>query len=290
MDNNNEFIHEDEQSPNEPQPTQSQTVSPLRGFYWLERSLSEIYVPHFKDWFMAALLYSVITTFIPGVLPSSSVVMAIINPLLIAGLLIGAHHIYTQQGKVKPLQMFEAFQHPRVAQIVLYAVITIVLGIAIIGILMAIVGMDNVSGIDWQRFVAGDEAYVRSVLKMIAPAIAWGVLLLILFSLATWFAVSLILFSEQKAFPAIGNSFVGGLKNFFAVLVFAIVALICFIVVALIMSLILGMFGSIVTNPIINLVIDTLFSALIVPIFIGVTYIAYREIFLGDIAKSEKSL
>ena len=48
MDNNNEFIHEDEQQSSDFEPAQSQTVSPLRGFFWLERSLSDIYIPHLK--------------------------------------------------------------------------------------------------------------------------------------------------------------------------------------------------------------------------------------------------
>ncbi|WP_223668577.1 BPSS1780 family membrane protein [Kangiella shandongensis] len=290
MDNNNEFIHEDEQEPQGSEPARSRTVSPVRGFYWLERSLSEIYVPHFKHWFIAALVYTIITSVIPAFLPSLSIVMAIINPLLIAGLLVGAHKVYTQQGAIKPAQIFEAFQHPKIAQVVLYAVIAILLAIIMMSILASMVGMENLKGIDLARIEAGDEAYARSVFELIAPAIPWAVLLLILFSLATWFAISLILFSDQKAFPAIANSFIGGLKNFFAVLILAIVGLICIIVIAFIGTLVLSIFGSLLTNPYINLLIDALVTTLAVPIGVGTTYIAYREIFLGDISKSEKSL
>ena len=129
-----------------------------------------------------------------------------------------------------------------------------------------------------------------SVLKTISHVIPWAALLAILVSLATWFAVSLILFSNQKAIPAIGNSFVGGLKNFFAVLVFVIVLIVCMIVVVLISSLVLSMFAPLITSSYASVLINTVINALAIPIFIGVTYIAYREIFLGDITKSDKSL
>ena len=290
MDNNNEFIHEDEQQPNNFEPAQSQTVSPLRGFFWLERSLSDIYVPNFKGWFIAALIYSFITNFIPALLPATALILAIVNPIFIAGLLLGAHHVYKQQGEVKPLQMFEAFKHQTIGQLVLYTIAAIVLVIAAILILMSIIGFDTLNGIDVARIEAGDEAYGMSVLKTISHVIPWAALLAILVSLATWFAVSLILFSNQKAIPAIGNSFVGGLKNFFAVLVFVIVLIVCMIVVVLISSLVLSMFAPLITSSYASVLINTVINALAIPIFIGVTYIAYREIFLGDITKSDKSL
>ncbi|GAA4357745.1 BPSS1780 family membrane protein [Kangiella marina] len=290
MDNNNEFIHEDEQKANDVEPAQSQTVSPLRGFFWLERSLSDIYAPNFKSWFVAALIYSAITGIIPALVPATALIIAIANPLLVAGLLIGAHNVYKQQGDIKPLQMFEAFKHKNIAQLVIYTVAAIALGLGIIFILMSIVGMEVLSGIDAARIESGDEAYFTSVLKTISPAIPWAALLIILFSLATWFAVSLILFSDQKAVPAIGNSFVGGLKNFFAVLVFIIVLIVCGFVLILISSLVLAMFGSLLENPFVDVLFNVLINALALPIFIGVTYIAYREIFLGDITKSDKSL
>lgn len=295
MDNDNEFIHVDEQSPDGPEPASSQTLSPIRGFYWLERSLSEIYVPHFKDWFIAALIFSAITTIIPAVIPLAAFPLAIINPLFVAGLLIGAHRIYRNDNShnaspLQPLQMLEAFKHKQVANIVIYAVITIVLAIAILLILALIIGIDNLQSIDFALISAGNEDYAKELFKMISPAIVWALLLGILFSLATWFAVSLIIFSEQKALPAIGNSFVGGLKNFFAIVVLALVAIVCLIIIALIASLVLAMFGNLATNPVFNIIIETLFTALLLPIGIGVTYIAYREIFLGDIQKSDKSL
>ncbi|AOE49228.1 BPSS1780 family membrane protein [Kangiella sediminilitoris] len=290
MDNNNEFIHEDEQASQGPEPAQSQTVSPIRGFYWLERALSEVYVPHFKQWFVAALIYTLISSLVPAIIPPMRYVMAIVNPLLIAGLLIGAHKAYTKTESISPLQTFKAFQHQQIGQIILYAIIAIGLMFGIFFILTSIIGVEALQGVDFSRIQAGDEEYARSLFKLIAPAIPWAVVLILLFSLATWFAISLILFSGQKAFPAIGNSFVGGLKNFFAVLILAIVAIICLLVLALIASLVLSLFGSLVTNPYINLIIDVALTSLLIPIGIGTTYIAYREIFLGDISKSENSL
>ncbi|GAA0204287.1 hypothetical protein GCM10009123_09480 [Kangiella japonica] len=290
MDNNNEFIHEDEQSPSPYEPAQSQTVSPLRGFFWLERSLSEIYAPHFKVWFIAALIYSLMTTLIPALLPPTAFLFAIINPMLVAGLLLGAHAVYIKQGGVKPLQLFEAFKHPNVVQLMVYTVLAIALVIVAVIVLMSIIGFDTLNAIDFTRVQAGDEAYTKSVLKQISPAIPWGVLLFLLISLATWFAVSLILFSGQNALPSLGNSLVGGLKNFFAVLVFVLTLIVCGIVIVLLSSLILTMFGSLLANPLVNLLFNVLINTLVMPIFIGVTYIAYREIFLGDITKSENSL
>ncbi|MBV34579.1 MAG: hypothetical protein CMP47_03875 [Rickettsiales bacterium] len=290
MDNNNEFIHEDEQSPSPYEPAQSQTVSPLRGFFWLERSLSEIYAPHFKVWFVAALIYSLMTTLIPALLPPTAFLFAIINPMLVAGLLLGAHAVYTKQGSVKPLQLFEAFKHPNVVQLLIYTVLAILLVVAAVLILMSVIGFDTLNAIDLVRVQSGDEAYVTSVFKQLSPAIPWAVLLFLFISLATWFAVSLILFSGQNALASLGNSLLGGLKNFFAVLVFVLTLIVCGIVIVLLSSLIVTMFGSLLANPFVNLIFDLVVNALVIPIFIGVTYIAYREIFLGDITKSENSL
>lgn len=290
MDNNNEFIHEDEQTPSQYEPAQSQTMSPLRGFFWLERSLSEIYAPHFKMWFVAALIYSLMTTLIPALVPLTAFLFAIINPMLIAGLLLGAHAIYTKQGGIKPLQLFEAFKHPNVVQLLIYTLLAIVLLILAVIVLMSIIGFDTLSAIDLVRIQSGDETYLASVFKQLSPAIPWAVLLFLFISLATWFAVSLILFSGQNALASLGNSLLGGLKNFFAVLVFILTLIVCAIVLVLLSSIIATMFGSILANPFIGLLFDLLINTLVMPIFIGVTYIAYREIFLGDITKSEKSL
>ena len=290
MDNNNEFIHEDEQSPNQYEPAQSQTISPLRGFFWLERSLSEIYVPHFKAWFVAALIYSAMTTLIPALVPPVAFLFAIINPMLVAGLLLGAHSVYTKQSDVKPLQLLEGFKHKNVVQLVVYTILVIAMFIVAIIILMSIIGFDTLGAIDPVRIQAGDETYVTSVFKQLSPAIPWAVLLFLFFSLATWFSVSLILFSGQNALSSLGNSLVGGLKNFFAVLVFVLVLFVCGIILILLSSLILAMFGSLLANPFVNLLFNVIINTLVMPIFIGVTYIAYREIFLGDITKSEKSL
>lgn len=290
MDNNNEFIHEDEQKPSDFEPAQSQTISPIRGFFWLERSLSDIYAPNFKGWFVAALIYSLFTTFIPALVPASALIITIINPILIAGLLLGAHAVYKKQGSVKPLQMFEAFKHQNIGQLVLYTVAAILMVFIATFILMSYIGLDVINTIDMARIQAGDGQYRMSALKKVAHAIPWAVLLGILISLATWFAVSLILFSNQKAIPAIGNSFMGGLKNFFAVLVFVVVLIVCLFVVVLISSLILSMFAPLIASPYIQALINVVINALVSPIFIGVTYIAYREIFLGDITKSDKSL
>ena len=290
MDNNDEFIHEDKQPPQDFEPAQSQTVSPIRGFYWLERSLSEIYVPHFKSWFIAALVYSVITSVIPAFLPASALVLAIVNPLFVAGLLLGAHHVYKKQGEVKPLQMMAAFQHKRIAQLLLYTVAAVVFVLLATFILVAVIGFDSLKGFDLAGIEAGSEASMKAAFKIISPAIPWAILLIILIGLATWFAMSLILFSNQNAIPAIGNSLVGGLKNFFAVLVFILVLFVCAIVLMLISALVLSIFAGIIANPYVNLVLNVIINALTVPIFVGVTYIAYREIFLGDMTKSEKSL
>lgn len=290
MDNNNEFIHEDEQQPNDSETTQSRTVSPMRGFFWLERSLSEVYVPYFKSWFVASLIYTFITSILPAFVPMTAIIIALAKPLLLAGLLIGAHLVYTQQTSIKPLQMFEAFKSPRVGQVLLYILSAFILAMVLAFILISIVGSETFSGIDLQRIESGDQLYLQSVLKQLAPAIPWGALLIIMLSLATWFAVSLILFSGQDAFPAIGNSFIGGLKNFFAVLVLVIVGFVCLLALTFISGLLLTMLGNLATNPYFNMIFTIITGALMVPIGVGVTYIAYREIFLGDIKKSENSL
>ncbi|NVK22447.1 MAG: hypothetical protein HWD86_08000 [Kangiellaceae bacterium] len=282
-----EFIHENEE---QPQPAHARLVSPLRGFYWLERGLSDIYIPHFKNWFVVGLVFAVITNLIPAFIPQIALLVGVLNPMFLAGALIGANRIYQQQGSVTPTQIFEGFSHKNKANLWFYTAVTIVLVILVFMIIMMLIGPEKLQGLDLARIEAGDEAYATSVLSLFLPILPWMIVLGIALTLATWFAPSLILFHDKKAVPAVFDSFSGGARNILAVIIMLVIAFVSFFVIVLGFSLLLAAFGSLVQSIYFKLALNLVSAALVFPIMISVTYIAYREVFLEDITKSEKSL
>ncbi len=126
-DNQDEFIFEDRQD-QEPEPqAQSRIVSPIRGFYWLEKALSDIVMPHFGKWFVAGLIYSVLLTASQILHPYVAMLFNLLGPIFIAGGVLGAHKIKQSQLAPTNYQFFSAFTHASKLHLVLLILVQILI-------------------------------------------------------------------------------------------------------------------------------------------------------------------
>lgn len=286
MDNDNEFIHEDDNN-NAPQPFNPQVVAPSRGFHWLERSLSEIVVPHFGKWFLAGLVYSAVVSLAALISPILSMVIAILNPIFFAGGYLGAHKVYTKTGDIQPSQFFQGFAHNKKVQLLLYSLALIVIAVIALLIISSFIGVDALQSIDLAALEAGNQVAAQAVAEMFLSVIGWILLFGFIITLANWFAPNLILFEDNNAINSMGNSLITALKNILAFLVLGLVLIGCAIVLFLITFVVMLIVGAILPPTIAQMVLQTLINAAAIPIMIGVGYISYREVFLGDIKKSD---
>lgn len=289
MDNDNEFIHEDDNN-NAPQPSNPQVVAPSRGFYWLERSLSEIVVPHFGKWFIAGLIYSVVVTLASLVSPALSMIVGILNPIFFAGGYLGAHKVYNNTGDIQPGQFFQGFAHSKKVQLLLYSLALIVIVVIAFLIIGSFIGIDALQSIDLAALEAGNQVAAEAVAEMFLSVIGWILLFGFIITLTNWFAPNLILFEDNNAINSMGNSLITGLKNILPFLVLGLVLIGCAIALFLIAFVVMLIVGAILPPNIGQIVMQTLINAAVIPIMIGVGYISYREVFLGDIKKSDNSL
>lgn len=295
MDKNDEFIHVDEEQSPPPSNGQAQVVSPGRGYHWVERSLSEIFVPHFGKWFLAGLIYSIVTTVLPMLGAAIAMLILVLNPMFLAGGYIGAGKVQQKTGDISPQQFFEGFSHVRKFGLLIYCGLFAVIGTVIVFLFVNAIGTESLESIDWALLQAGtDTVAVESELKALAnlfgPYVLWMLLAFIALSLANWFAVNLIIFQQQNPLSALLNSFIGGIKNILPMIVLILVLIGLGIAVGLI-AMIIGALVSAVLPPVAaDLLLSTFLTAVLMPVMVGIGYISYREVYLGDVKKSQNSL
>lgn len=295
MDKNDEFIHVDEEQAPQPNNGQAQVVSPGRGYHWVERSLSEIFVPHFGKWFLAGLIYSIATTLLPMLGAAIAMLVLILNPLFLAGGYIGANKVQQKAGEVSPQQFFEGFSHPRKFALLIYCGLFALVGTAIVFLFVNSIGTENLQSINWTLLQTGTdtiavEAELKAMADIFGPYMLWIILSFIAVSLANWFAPNLILFADQNPLSAFLNSFIGGIKNILAMIVLVLVLIGLGIAVVLISMIVSALFSAILPPVASYLLLEALRMAVIMPVMVGVGYMSYREIYLGDVKKSQNTL
>ncbi|MHC9511338.1 BPSS1780 family membrane protein [Kangiella sp. M94] len=295
MDNNNEFVHVDEEQTPQPSDGQAQMVSPGRGYHWVERSLSEIFVPHFGKWFLAGLIYSIVTTVLPMLGVIIAMLVLILNPLFLAGGYLGANKVQQKSGEVTPQQFFEGFSHPKKFALLAYCGIFAAIGGAIVYVILSAIGIEQLQSIDWQIIQAGSspeavQVEMEAFASVIGPYVLWIILSFIALSLANWFAVNLIMFQEQNPLSALLNSFIGGIKNLLAMIVLVLVLIGLGIAVGLIAMLVGALVSAVLPPVAADLLLSTLLTAVLMPVMVGIGYMSYREVYLGDVKKSKNTL
>lgn len=285
MNDDNEFIFEDKQSPT----PQSKMVSPLRGFHWLERGIADVVAPYFKEWFIAGLVYSALVTLIQMVHPFLAMIATLLVPIFIAGGVIGAGAVFDKRSP-SPAQFFSGFQASQIGQLVLFTVLHFVILLTIGWIILSIIGMDTIQGMDLNKLQdPNEQEYALAVMQQVSHVLPWMMLLSLAYLFLTWFTPSLIVHAERNAFSAISESFFASIKNLAPFVLLLVLLFIITLILSFIFGIVLTAIGG-ESSPMISLITTTLLQALVMPIYIGMIYVSYREVFLGDIKKSERSL
>lgn len=293
FDNNNEFPEPLSEQPETPKSDtmldSPKMVSPSRGFYWLERGLSDVVMPQFSKWFMAGLVYAALVIIAALIDQRLSLVIGVLNPIFMGGAILGAHMAYQKQA-IPPSQLFKAFAHKNKLALVLYAVLQLIL-IFIAGyILMSLIGLETLQSIDMNKFQdPKQQAYQAEVFQQLVPAIKPAILIGLIFFFMTWFAPSLILLQDQNPLLAVSKGFFAALKNILAFLVFIVVFIIIMLVIGLIIMLISSLLSAISPTGS-QIVINLALTAVMVPVLAATAYIGYREIFLGDAGQTKEPL
>lgn len=286
----NEFIYEDKPNPESQPPAQARIVSPTRGFYWLEKSLSDILAPYFSQWFLAGLLYAVIVTVGQLIHPYIEVVVNLLGPFFIAGGILGAHAIKQSNQAPTRGQFFSAFTHPSKMNIILLIGVQLLLAAIFVYSMLNAIGVETLQSIDWEKFQAQeDQAYMQQVVQQLFPFIKWMLLFIFLYTLLFWFVMPLIVFEGQFTFKALTQSFIASVKNIGAILVFIIIVIVTLLALGLVLSLVMAVISA-VAPQLVSLIVSVIMTAIFMPIASGIVYISYREVFYGEVEASNKRL
>ncbi|MCW8857299.1 MAG: hypothetical protein OQJ95_08050, partial [Kangiella sp.] len=156
-------------------------------------------------------------------------------------------------------------------------------------------GTEQIEALNFAALQGGtDQAAIQAELEAIfhtfRPYLIWMFIISIGITLARWFAPNLILFHAQNPISAFANSFIGGVKNILPMIVLLLVLIGLSIIIGLILLVVSLIFTALLPPLAAELLINTLLAAITIPILVGVAYISYREIFLGDVKESKNSL
>lgn len=195
-------------------------------------------------WFVAMIVVS----FVPLL---GSLALNIATPVVLGGLMLGCK----AQSEGQPFKidyLWAGFKDPYLQPLLLlgvaYLLIGIVVGVVVVGVLVATVGMSFLSGGgDLSGIGIGGVLVFLILLALLVPV-----------TMATWFAPALVVFQNKSPVAALKASFAGCLANIVPFLVYGLLALLISIVAA------------------IPFLLGFLVAA---PVFIASTYFGYRDIF-----------
>ncbi len=237
-------------------------VSAGRGWGWIAEAW-----PLFTDrpgaWIGAVLLYGLILGVL-GLVPLIQVATAVIGPMLIAGLMIGAHRQFRGEDFAVG-HLFAGFATrpgPLALVGLTYLLFFIGIGLVVFALIMAIMGsggtaMDaatlDPNTLDPDRI----DSFAMSGPILALPGLL-AMLLLIALSMAMFFAPLLVALNNVPVLQSFKLSFMACLKNLLPFLVFGLIALVMILVGALPLML-----GLLVVMPLLTIAV----------------YLAYRDIF-----------
>ncbi|MDP2827404.1 MAG: BPSS1780 family membrane protein [Sulfuricellaceae bacterium] len=229
-------------------------VSAGRGISWISEGWAL-----FKDnpgtWIGMIAVYFVISLVL-GMLPLVNLLLALVGPVFMGGLMLGAHAAAQGDG-VEFSHLFAGFRE-YFGKLVMVAVIYFV------GLIIIMVGVGLFFGLG-AGFMSGQSPMASGAgIMTVLTGVLVALLLIVPWAMAIWFAPALIVLNELAPLDAMKLSFRGCLKNFMPFLVFSVVLLILAVLAAI--PLFLG------------------FLAL-VPVMILATYTSYRDIFIDQSAR-----
>jgi len=221
------------------------------GFSWLGEGFS-----YFKSsaggWILTLIVGFLVAVGL-GLIPVlGQIASMLLTYVWMGGIMMGLK----AQDEGKPFEvnyLFAGFKH-NFGALVLLSVVTTIISVAIMGVAMGPIYFKLLTG-------ANDPEVIN---QMATFEGFWGPLLLAMvlmipLMLATIYAPALIAINDMPVLKAMQTSFMGGLKNFFTLLIFAIVAYLLLFLSML--PLLLGLF-------------------ITVPMMFGAIYAGYKEIFI----------
>lgn len=250
-------------------------VSAGKGIDWVDRSIKQTLAPQLNIWLVIGLIYVVISLILEHIPYINAIVPSLLAPIFSAGLVLGADKIFRGE-KIDVGQLFAGFTLPKTSHLFIVAVLTLVSIIILAIIMFAIIGFDNLKAMLSGGQVT-PEALLGIMTKKIWTMIPVAIISGILLALAFWFPPILIAKHEISAFQAIAMSFKGGLKN--------ILTLIILFILLLIVGFILGFLLTLVVSLLPQFIAEIIGVAVAIPLigfWAGITYHAYRDIFLGQ--------
>ncbi len=226
-------------------------VSAGRGLDWItegfglfrQAPLPWIAVPVL--WFLAAALVSLVPLI-------GSLAVNLTVAVVLGGILLGAHAQRERGHRLKLESLWAGFSAPHLQPLLLlglvYLVLGLVIGVIAGGLVFVTLGSAVIGG-----DISGVNLGLGSLLSLLVV-----LLLIVAFSLATWFAPGLIVFAGLPPIEALKVSFSAAMANLGALAVYGLLT----IVIALVASIPFGL-GLLVA----------------IPVFMAALYCAYRDVF-----------
>lgn len=239
------------------------SVSAGRGWGWIAEAWP-LFKAHPGTWIGAVLLCYLILIVLSLVPLLGGLATTLIGPMLIAGLMLGAHAQYHGE-RVTVGHLFAGLaQRPGPLALVglLYLLFAIGIGLIIVLIVIAALAssglLNDVAALDLDTF---DQNSIDT-LTMMSPALLLSALIAMLLgiplAMAVFFAPALVALNNVPVMRAFKLSFMGCLKNILPFLVFGLIAILMIII-----GMIPLMLGLILVMPVLTIAV----------------YIAYRDLF-----------
>jgi hypothetical protein len=193
----------------------------LQGFVLLRRN--------FYIW-LAFVLMLWALVFIAARVPFAGVMLALLTPVFLGGLMIGARTV--EKGEALQIAHFFAGFRKNTVNLITLGGVYLVGNVVIAGM------MYGVGGAAIQQIVAGQEQNVDPALlaQAIGPALAAlliGMVLSVPLTMALWFSPLLVVFENVKPLPALRDSFRACMKNTMPFLIYGLVVFIPLILLML---------------------------------------------------------
>ncbi len=222
-----------------------------RGWDWIAAGYG-IFRPQAGIWILLTVIFVALLVFLRFIPMIGGLLTLLLAPVLVGGLMAGCQAL-ERGADLELAHLFAGFRR-NTAQLMLLGVIAFGL------ILAAMIPMILIMGVGIFAAALSGQMAGAALFGMSAVLAALITLaLLVPVNMALWFAPALVMLQDQTAVRAIGQSFLGCLKNIVPFLLYGVIVLL----LAIVASIPFGL-GWLV----------------LAPVAFGSVYVAYRDIFL----------
>ncbi len=182
-----------------------------QGWQWVRQGFG-LFMRAPGEWIVIALIWLLLQAG-ANLLPLGPLAMAILGPVLTAGMLAGCLALETG-GSLRIAHLFSAFSSNRVGALALLGLATLGL-FALFAVLVSVLGLVLVDGASLDTAAAEPAALLW--------LLSFSLLLLLPLVLAMWFATALVALQPMPVFEALRTSYRGCWRNLAALSVFGLI-------------------------------------------------------------------